>query len=136
VTKRIAVLLAGLLAAVSLSLVAAPAQAEEPPTCYSVPDLPGECLSQATFNYVVSLKQDRDSTAQALDYTRGQVTALQAGYATLTAHAQQASDALILMRAERDAASLRASQWMTKAIALRAKVITLRAKVRTLQALV
>lgn len=56
--------IAGLLVTgcVALSTVTAtPAQAED---CYTIPELPGECLDQATHDYIVDVQAERDFALQ------------------------------------------------------------------------
>lgn len=116
--------------------VAAPAHAD----CLTVPDLPDECLTQATYDYITDLQGDRDRISDNLvkmaDYAAGLASynlqlrddLWQAGLDRQAAE-QQAS----MARAERDIALEELQHKSNLVTALRAKVKYLRGVLRDIR---
>lgn len=84
--------LAGALVAATIA-VAAPAQAD-PPECYTVERLPGECLTLATFTYITSLEGARDHLIGQILNERAEKQAAQLEVASLRQDLSDTDDVL------------------------------------------
>lgn len=128
-TRLVSGALAAAVASVAFA-VPAPAQAVDP--CYSVPDLPGSCLDQATYDYVVGLQAQRDLITDRYENAVTRIGSLFAANQSLNQQLLTASTAIDGLRAEKVAAQTLADQRLGRIIALRAKVKELRSVIKIL----
>lgn len=128
--KRIAVLIASLVTAALVS-VAAPAHADD---CLTVPGLPGECLSQATYDHIRSLEADRDEWHSRYDQ---QVTLTWQAEGYATSLREQLWDLADDLQAQRAATSVARSELaiaLEQIDLLNHRVTRLRARIKQLKA--
>lgn len=130
--KRVLIVAAVLLGGL---FVAAPAQADDP-VCYSVPALPDECLSEATYAHIVGLTTERDRMVENYASLNFYASGLQ--QQTVEQRDALWAQASVVQQLRADLSSARqqvaiAYDWIDS---LTHRVTVLRAKVKALKALI
>lgn len=86
-------------------LVAGPAvQTAQAADCYTVPELPGECLDQATYGYIVNLRDERALLSSQVTSLRESLGLAQTGSAYWQGLSQQLAADLQVSRLETNTA--------------------------------
>ena len=133
--KRIAVLLASLLAAVALVVGFAPAAHAE--VCeFEVPELPGECLTLPVYEHLVKVHYERDVLRIKYEAALEQVGTLRAENAALIVQRNAADSQRAAALVERDGALAARDEAVALAQARWTRILVLRGKLKELRLII